>query len=66
MNIIDSAWALFEAHKSGKAPLTRKGGSFAGMLAVDPPSVLTASQAEWLGKLLDRAGLPQIGEAAND
>jgi hypothetical protein len=65
MNITESAWALFEAHKSGKAPLSRKGGSFVGQLAVDPPAALTASQADWLGKLLERADLPQIEETAN-
>ena len=57
MNISETAWALFDAHKSGKAPLSRKGGSFVGQLAVDPPTALTASQADWLNKLIDRAGL---------
>lgn len=65
MTLSESAWALFEAHKTGEAPLSRKAGSFVGQLAVDPPSALTASQAEWLGKLLERAGMAQIGETAN-
>lgn len=65
MSISESAWALFEAHKSGKALLSRKAGSFVGQLAVDPPSALTPSQADWLGKLLLRADLPLIGETAN-
>lgn len=66
MSISETAWALFDAHKSGIAPLSRKGGSFVGQLAVDPPSALTASQADWLGKLAQRAGLPPIGDYAND
>lgn len=65
MTLSEAAWALFDAHKSGNAPLSRKAGSFVGQLAVDPPSVLTSSQADWLGKLLERAGLPQITEASN-
>lgn len=65
MTVSESAWALFDAHKSGKARLSRKAGSFVGQLAVDPPSALTASQTDWLGKLLDRADLPRFGEVAN-
>lgn len=65
MTVSETAWALFEAHKSGRAPLSRKDGSFVGQLAVAPPLNLTASQTDWLGKLLDRAGLPQLGEATN-
>ena len=70
MNLEQSAWALFDAHKSGKAPLSRKAGSFVGQLAVDPPTALTTSQAEWLAKLLERADLPaavlpNIAEKAN-
>ena len=66
MNLSESAWVLFDAHKSGKAPLSRKAGSFVGQLAVDPPSALTWSQAGWLAQLLERAELPKIGEAGND
>lgn len=65
MTLSESAWALFEAHRAGKSPLSRSAGSFLGQCAVDPPSALTERQARWLGKLLDRAGLPQIGETAN-
>ncbi len=65
MNIADSAWALFDAHRSGKAPLSRQAGSFCGQCAVDPQP-LTEKQARWFGKLLERAELPQIEEAAND
>lgn len=65
MNLEQSAWALFEAHRSGKAPLSRAGGSFIGQCAVDPQP-LTEKQASWLSKLLERAELPQIGEASND
>lgn len=64
-NISDSAWALFDAHRSGKAPLSRQAASFAGQCAVDPQP-LTEKQAAWLAKLLVRAELPQIGEASND
>lgn len=66
MTVSETAWALFDAHKSGASPLTRKAGSFVGQLAVDPPAALTTSQAEWLNKLAGRAGLPQIGEASDD
>jgi hypothetical protein len=38
---------------------TRKAGQFLGQLAVDP-APLTPSQANWLQKLLDRAGLPPV------
>lgn len=45
--------------------LTRRAGSFLGQCIVDP-APLTEAQAEWLGKLLDRAGYPRLdagGEA---
>lgn len=45
--------------------LTRRAGSFLGQCVVDP-TPLTEAQSEWLGKLLDRAGLPRLdagGEA---
>lgn len=54
MNLEQSAWALFEAHRSGKAPLSRAGGSFIGQCAVDPQP-LTEKQASWISKLLERA-----------
>lgn len=65
MNLADSAWALFDAHRSGKAPLSRQAGSFCGQCAVDPQP-LTEKQARWFGKLPERAELPQIEEAEND
>ena len=64
MTISDTAFALLEAHRSGKAPLSRRAGSFCGQLAVDPQP-LTEKQANWLRKLLERADLPAIGEKAN-
>lgn len=39
--------------------LTRKAGSFLGQCVVDP-TPLTAAQAEWLNKLLDRAGYARL------
>lgn len=39
--------------------MTRKAGQFLGQVAVDP-APLTPSQADWLHKLLDRAGLPPM------
>lgn len=52
-----TAWALFEAHRSGAAPLTQKAGSFVGQIAVDPAQPLTEKQRRWLDKLVERAGL---------
>jgi hypothetical protein len=43
------------------ATLTRKAGSFLGQLVADP-SPLSEAQAEWLEKLLDRAGLPPLSD----
>lgn len=66
MNLEQSAFALFEAHRSGKAPLSRAGGSFIGQCAVDPQP-LTDKQKSWILKLLERAELPPLdGEAGND
>lgn len=64
MSISESAFALLEAHRSGKSKLTRKAGSLCGQCAVDPQP-LTEAQASWIAILLERAGLPQIGEAAH-
>jgi hypothetical protein len=47
---------------SGDNRLTRKAGSFLGQLAVDP-APMTEAQQSWLATLLERAGLPEIGEA---
>ena len=41
--------------------LSRKAGQFLGQLAVDP-SPMSEAQADWLVKLLDRAGLPPLAE----
>lgn len=49
---------------NGGFRLTRKAGSFAGQLAVDPMP-MTESQRSWLETLLERSGLPPLmdGEA---
>lgn len=41
--------------------LSRKAGQFLGQLAVDS-SPMTHAQADWLAKLLKRAGLPPLAE----
>ncbi|MEO1969127.1 MAG: hypothetical protein ABGW87_10495 [Sphingomonadaceae bacterium] len=46
---------------NGTSRLSRKAGQFLGQLAVDP-SPMSEAQAAWLGKLLDRAGLPPVAE----
>lgn len=46
---------------TGHYRLSRKAGQFLGQLAVDP-SPMTEAQADWLAKLLDRAGLPALAE----
>jgi hypothetical protein len=46
---------------NGNHRLTLKAGRFLGQLAVDP-SPMSAAQAEWLAKLLDRAELPPLAE----
>ncbi|SMQ68894.1 hypothetical protein SAMN06297468_1166 [Altererythrobacter xiamenensis] len=53
----DAALALL--HSDNR--LTRKAGQFLGQLAVDTMP-LSDAQAEWLTKLLDRAGLPGLAE----
>ena len=45
----------------GNYRLSRQGGGFLGQLAVDP-SPLSKAQADWLAKLLNRAGLPPLAE----
>lgn len=54
-SIRDAALALL--HENVR--LTRKAGSFLGQCAVDP-TPLSESQSEWLSKLLERAGLPEV------
>lgn len=51
----DAALALL--NQGGR--LTRKAGSFLGQLAVDD-TPLSPAQSDWLGTLLDRAGLPPL------
>ena len=46
---------------TGNHRLSRKAGQFLGQLAVDPTQ-MSEAQANWLGKLLDRAGLPPMAE----
>ena len=46
---------------TGDHRLSRKAGQFLGQLSVDQ-SPMSAAQAEWLAKLLDRAGLPALGD----
>lgn len=47
------------------AQFTRKAGSFLGQLVVDPTPT-TPAQADWLSKLLDRAGLPPVDGGVHD
>ncbi len=51
----DAALALL----TGNHRLSRKAGQFLGQLAVDP-SPMSEAQADWLAKLLARAGLPPL------
>lgn len=46
---------------NGNHRLSRKAGQFLGQLAVDP-SPMSEAQTDWLGKLLDRAGLPPLAK----
>ena len=46
---------------NGTSRLSRKAGQFLGQLAVDPLP-MSEAQADWLAKLLDRAGLPPMAE----
>ena len=46
---------------NGNHRASRKAGQFLGQLAVDP-SPMSDAQADWLDKLLDRAGLPPVAE----
>ncbi|MFM7011185.1 MAG: hypothetical protein ACKO0Z_17985 [Betaproteobacteria bacterium] len=45
----------------GNHRLSRKAGQFLGQLAVDK-TPMSQAQADWLAKLLDRAGLPPMAE----
>ena len=55
-----AALALLNDHVD---TLTPKAGQFLGQLAVTT-SPMTQKQADWLGKLLDRAGLPPLDEGS--
>jgi hypothetical protein len=46
---------------NGTSRLSRKAGQFLGQLAVDS-TPMSEPQADWLAKLLDRAGLPPMAE----
>lgn len=46
---------------NGTSRLSRKAGQFLGQLAVDS-TPMSEAQADWLAKLLDRAGLPPMTE----
>lgn len=44
---------------NGDTRLTRKAGQFLGQLAVDQ-APMSEAQADWLARLLERAGLPTV------
>lgn len=44
---------------TGASRLSRKAGQFLGQIAVDP-TPLSDAQADWLSKLLEKAGLPPL------
>ena len=46
---------------NGNHRLSRKAGQFLGQLAADP-TPMTEAQADWLAKLLDRAGWPPLAD----
>jgi len=46
---------------NGTSRLSRRAGQFLGQLAVDS-TPMSEAQANWLAKLLDRAGLPPMAE----
>ena len=53
----DAALALLNCNTR----FTRKAGQFLGQLAVDA-SPMSDAQADWLAKLLDKAGLPPLAD----
>jgi hypothetical protein len=53
----DAALALL--NQGGR--LTRKAGSFLGQLCTDP-TPMTDLQRDWLAGLLEKAGLPSLGQ----
>lgn len=64
MSIAETAFALLTAHKEGETKLTRRAGGFLGQLVAEP-TPLTDKQAEWMATLLERAGMPEMGEMAD-
>ena len=46
---------------NSEARLTRKAGSFLGQLVADS-TPMSDAQASWIATLLERAGLPPVGE----
>lgn len=46
---------------NGTSRLSRKAGQFLGQLAVDS-TPMSEAQADWLAKLLERAGLPALAK----
>lgn len=60
---IDHSAAALALLNSG-ARFSKRAGSFMGQCVVDP-TPLTPAQADWLGTLLDRAGLPPVGEVVH-
>ncbi|MBA4308078.1 MAG: hypothetical protein C0429_15210 [Sphingopyxis sp.] len=57
INHRDAALALLNVN----CRFSRKAGQFLGQLAVDS-APMSEAQADWLAKLLDRAGLPPMAE----
>lgn len=55
-----AALLLLTAHAD---TLTPKGGQFLGQIAVSE-NPLTDKQASWLGKMLQRAGLPPLDDGS--
>jgi len=60
----DAAMALLTRGPDDANRLSRRAGSFLGQLAVDP-TPMSEAQRNWLATLLDRAGMPQLGEIAD-
>jgi hypothetical protein len=61
---VDASGAALALLNRGEK-LSRKAGAFLGQTVVDP-TPLTPKQAEWLAKLLERAGLPPVEGAEYD
>lgn len=60
-----AAWAALDVARTGGVALTRKSAGFLGETAVDP-TPLSPKQADWLGKLLAKAGLPPLQNDGGD